>query len=104
MKVRYLVAMTAALAVSASVWADDGAELFKKNGCNACHAVDKKTVGPAVKDIAAKYAGDTGAAAKLEAKVRNGGAGSFGTMPMPPNKKVSDDNLKSVVTWMLSQK
>lgn len=107
MKVRHLVALAAALAVSSTALAaDDGEALFKKNTCGSCHALDKKSVGPALKDIAAKYKGDKGAQAKLEAKVRNGGSGSFGAMPMPGNspKTVSDGDIKAMVAWILSQK
>ncbi len=106
MKVRYLIALTAALSVSATAFAaDDGEALFKKSGCSTCHSVAKKLVGPAFKEVAAKYAGDSTAQAKLEQKVRNGGAGSFGKMPMPATgKNVSDENIKTLVTWVLSQK
>ena len=106
MKVRYLIAMTAALSVSATAFAaDDGEALFKKSSCVSCHTLDKKSVGPALKDISAKYAGDKTAQAKLETKVRNGGSGSFGSMPMPPTaKSVSDENIKSMVAWVLSLK
>ena len=104
MKARYLIAMTA-LSVSAIAFAaDDGEALFKKSNCVACHAVAKKTVGPALKDIAAKYKGNKGAQAQLEAKVRSGGKDSFGTMPMPATpKSVSDGDIKTMVTWILSQ-
>ncbi|MDP2694600.1 MAG: c-type cytochrome [Gallionella sp.] len=105
MKIRYLV-LTAALSVSATAFAaGDGAALFKQNNCGACHAAAKKTVGPALADIAAKYKGDKGAQAKLEAKTRSGGAGSFGTMPMPPTaKSASDADIKTMVAWILGQK
>ena len=105
MKVRYLAAMTLALTVSASALADDGQALYKKSGCSVCHALNKKNVGPAFTEVAAKYAGDSTAQAKLEKKVRNGGAGSFGSMPMPPTSKgVSDDSIKAIVAWVLTQK
>ncbi|HEU0189372.1 MAG TPA: c-type cytochrome [Gallionella sp.] len=106
MKASYLVAMTAALSVSTVAFAaDDGEALFKKSNCVACHAVAQKTVGPALKDIAAKYKGDKGAQARLEAKVRSGGKDSFGTMPMPATpKSVSDGDIKTMVTWVLNQK
>lgn len=105
MKVRYLVA-AAALTFSASAFAaDNGEALFKKSGCTSCHAVAKKAVGPALKDVAAKYAGDATAQAKLEAKVRAGGKGSFGSMAMPATgKNVSDESIKTIVAWILSQK
>ena len=106
MKVRYLVATAAALAISTAAFAaEDGEALFKKSSCVSCHSVDKKSVGPSLKDIAAKYKDDKGAQATLEAKVRNGGKGSFGSMPMPATAKtVSDENIKAIVSWVLTQK
>ncbi len=105
MKVRYIVAMSLGLAVSASALANDGEALFKKSGCNVCHALNKKSVGPAFTEVAKKYAGDAGAQTKLEAKVRSGGSGSFGGMPMPPTgKNVSDESIKALVAFALSQK
>ena len=106
MKVRYLIAFTAALSVSATAFAaNDGEALFKKSGCNICHAVNKKSVGPALTEIAAKYKDDKEAQTKLEQKVRNGGAGSFGKVPMPATGKgVSDDSIKAIVAWTLTQK
>jgi len=106
MKTRYLIAMIAALSVSAAAFAvDDGEALFNKSGCTACHTVDKKLVGPAMKEVAAKYKGDKGAQARLEKKVRNGGSGSWGAVPMPPaQKSVSDGSIKTIVEWALSRK
>ncbi len=77
--------------------------LAQNKGCMACHAIDKKIVGPSVKDIAAKYKGDNTAAAALEAKVKNGGSGVWGPVPMPPNAAVSDADIKTLVAWMLAQ-
>ena len=80
-------------------------ELAKKNACTACHAVDKKLVGPAYKDVAAKYANDKGAEAKLFEKVKKGGQGVWGDIPMPPNSPmVKDDDIKKLVDWILSLK
>lgn len=79
-------------------------ELMKKNGCAACHAIDKKIVGPAYQDVAAKYKGDATAAAKLADKVKKGGAGVWGPIPMPPNAQVSDADVKNLVAWILSLK
>ncbi|SCK19334.1 c-type cytochrome [Vogesella sp. LIG4] len=77
-------------------------ELAKKNNCLACHSVDHKVVGPAFKDVAAKYKGQN-VQAKLEEKVRKGGSGSFGPVPMSPNPQVPDAELKQLVKWVLSQ-
>jgi cytochrome c len=77
-------------------------ELAKKNGCAACHAADKKIVGPAWKDVAAKYKSDAKAPDALAAKVKAGGKGVWGTVPMPPQTKVSDADLKSIIGWVLS--
>jgi len=106
MKTRYLIAAAAALSLSATAFAaDSGDAVFKKSNCGSCHAPDKKSVGPSLKDISAKYAGDKGAQAKLETKVRNGGSGSFGGMPMPATPKtVGDADIKAMVSWILSQK
>jgi cytochrome c len=79
-------------------------ELAKKNACTACHAVDKKIVGPAFKDVAAKYRGDAKAEAMLVEKVKKGGVGVWGQVPMPPNPQVSDADAKALVKWVLSLK
>jgi cytochrome c len=84
--------------------ADDQLALATKDGCTACHSVDAKIVGPAYKDVAKKYRGDKGAQAKLEAKVKAGGAGVWGEIPMPPNTQVSDADVKKLVEWVLSLK
>ncbi len=80
------------------------AELATKKNCLACHAVDKKLVGPAYKEVAAKYKGDAGAAAKLADKIQKGGVGVWGQLPMPANPQVSPDEAKTLVAWVLSQK
>jgi cytochrome c551/c552 len=81
-----------------------GQALMQKNGCGACHAVDKKIVGPAYQDVAAKYKGDAGALAKLSQKVKAGGAGVWGPVPMPPNPQVADGDIKALVSWILTLK
>lgn len=95
---------TALLAMTASAIAGSGAEaLAQKSGCLLCHGVDKKIVGPAYKDVAAKYKGDKTAEAKLIQKVKTGGSGAWGEMPMPPNSpQVKDDDIKTIVQWVLS--
>ena len=78
--------------------------LAKKHNCLACHAIDKKLVGPSYAEVAAKYKGDAGAEAKLIAKVKNGGSGAWGQIPMPPNASVPDADIKTMVKWVLSTK
>ncbi len=81
-----------------------GDALMQKHGCAACHGIDKKIVGPAYVDVAAKYKGDAGALAKLTQKVKAGGAGVWGPVPMPPNPQVPDDDIKALVSWILALK
>lgn len=80
--------------------------IIKKARCVSCHAVDQKRVGPAYIDVANKYRNDAGAEARLIAKVRNGGTGVWGEIPMPPNPadRLSDEDLKKAVRWILSLK
>jgi cytochrome c len=80
------------------------ADLAKAKNCFACHTVDKKVVGPAYKDVAKKYAGDKGAAERLAKKVREGGVGVWGSVPMPANPQVSDADARTLVQWVLTQK
>lgn len=101
--------LTTCLFVSAGLLASTGNALAseamaKKYNCFGCHTVNKKLVGPAFKDIAAKYKGNAGAAANLVAKVKNGGAGTWGQIPMPPNASVPDADVKTMVKWVLSIK
>ena len=104
MKAVYVAVMAAAgIVMAGQAQADAGADLAKAKNCLSCHAVDKKLVGPAYKDVAAKYKGDKGAAEKLAAKVKAGGKGVWGEIPMPPNN-VTDDEAKKLVEWVLSQK
>lgn len=79
-------------------------ELLAKSGCTACHSVDKKIVGPAYKEVAAKYKGDKGAEKMLFEKVKAGGQGTWGQVPMPPNSQVKDEDIKKLVKWVLSLK
>ena len=79
-------------------------ELATTSGCTACHAVDKKVVGPGFKEVAAKYKGDAKAEAMLFDKVKKGGVGTWGQVPMPPNAGVKDADIKTLVKWVLTQK
>jgi cytochrome c len=78
--------------------------LAKKYNCFACHQTSKKVVGPSYKEVAAKYASDKGAQAKLVDKVKKGGVGVWGQVPMPPNAQVPDADVQALVKWILSQK
>lgn len=78
--------------------------MMKKDGCAACHAIDKKLVGPSYLDVANKYRNDKGAAANLAKKVKAGGSGVWGQIPMPPNAAVSDADIKDLVEWILTLK
>ena len=101
-----LVMLVGTLAVSNQALAVDakaGKSIAAKNACLACHAIDKKVIGPAYKDVAAKYKGVAGAEDKLVAKVKAGGSGVWGTMAMPPHQEMSDVDLHTVVQWVLSQ-
>ncbi|HOY70495.1 MAG TPA: c-type cytochrome [Methylotenera sp.] len=77
--------------------------LAQKSGCLACHSIDKKVLGPSYKDVAAKYKGDKAAEAKLVEKVKKGGSGTWGPMPMPANTQVKDEDIKTLVKWVLAQ-
>jgi len=98
------IATAAAIGLAASsTWAADGHAIAQKNNCFACHAVGQKLVGPAFKDVAKKYKGDAQAEATLMAKVKAGGQGVWGSIPMPAQAQLSDDDLKTVVDWVLAQ-
>lgn len=90
--------------VSQSALAADPADLAKQKNCMACHAVGNKVVGPAYKDVAAKYAGQKDAEAKLAQKVIKGGSGVWGAVPMPANPQVSEAEAHTLVKWILAQK
>ena len=89
-------------AVAGPVFAQ--ADLAQKKNCMACHAVDKKVLGPSYKDVAAKYAGQKDAADKLAAKVMKGGTGVWGNIPMPANPLVSEAEAKQLVAWIMTLK
>jgi len=97
-----LFALGGALALQSAL-AADGAELFQTKGCTVCHSIDNKVVGPAFKDVAAKYAGQDGAADMLAAKIKSGGSGTWGQIPMPPNA-VTEEEAKILAEWVLTQK
>ncbi len=97
-----LLALGGALALQPAL-AQDGESLYKSKACAACHAIDSKLVGPSYKDVAAKYAGQDGAAEMLAGKIKNGSQGVWGPIPMPPNG-VTDEEAKILAEWILTHK
>lgn len=103
MKPMFMIASALlALGVSTQAWAQ--LDLAKAKNCMACHAIDKKIVGPAYKDVAKKYAGQKDAEDKLTQKVLKGGSGVWGPVPMPANSQVTEAEARTLVKWVLSQK
>jgi cytochrome c len=96
-----ILGASAVAAAAAPAWSSP--ELAKKHACFACHAVDKKLVGPSYKDVAGKYRGDKGAEARLFDKVKKGSQGTWGQVPMPPNAAVPDAEVRALVKWILAQ-
>lgn len=99
---RVLTLMALAVVAAGPAFADQA--LATAKNCMACHAIDKKLVGPAYKDVAAKYAGQAGAADKLAAKIQKGGSGVWGPVPMPANTQVNEAEAKKLAAWVLSLK
>lgn len=99
---RSLITLAMALSVAAPAMADQA--LATSKNCMACHAVDKKLVGPGYKEVAAKYAGQKDAADKLAAKIIKGGSGVWGPVPMPANAQVNEAEAKKLAAWILSLK
>jgi cytochrome c len=98
-----LFAAVAAVGLRPGVAAEPpaGLNVARSNACLGCHAVDRKLVGPGFVQIAAKYKGDSQAEEKLEAKVRDGGSGVWGVVPMPAHPRMSDGDIRTVVRWVL---
>jgi cytochrome c len=96
------LATIVAAVITPAAFADQA--MAEKKNCLACHQVDKKLVGPAYKDVAAKYAGQKDAAAKLAEKIQKGGTGVWGQIPMPANPQVNADEAKALAIWILSLK
>jgi cytochrome c len=96
-----ILGASAVAAAAAPAWSSP--ELAKKHACFACHATDKKLVGPSYKDVAGKYRGDKGAEARLFDKIKKGSQGTWGQVPMPPNAAVPDAEVRALVKWILSQ-
>lgn len=101
---KFTPALLLALATVATAPALANADLAQKKNCMACHAVDKKVVGPGYKEVAAKYAGQKDAVDKLAQKVIKGGAGVWGPVPMPANAQVTEAEAKQLVQWIMTLK
>lgn len=99
-----MVGMVVSAFASQAAMADAGLDLAKSKNCLACHAVSTKLVGPAYKDVAAKYAGQKDAEGKLVQKVMKGGSGAWGAIPMPANPQVTEAEAHTLVKWVLAQK
>ena len=102
-----LLTAAAAATLATGAYAADakaGEALAKASGCLACHTVDKKLIGPGYKEIADRYRKDKGAEAMLVKKVKEGGKGVWGDIPMAPNAHVKDEDIKTMVQWILSLK
>lgn len=99
---RTLITLAMMLSAAAPAMAD--LALAASKNCMACHAVDKKLVGPSYKDVAAKYTGQKDAVDKLAAKIIKGGSGAWGPVPMPANSQVNDADAKKLVAWILTMK
>ena len=97
-----LLVLIAAIVTVGSAFAQQ--DLATKKNCFACHAVEKKVVGPAYKDVAAKYNGQKDAVAKLSEKIMKGGSGVWGPVPMPANPQVNEAEAKQLAQWVLSLK
>jgi cytochrome c len=104
MKIAALLIAVLGLALTGVASASPGEDLVKKSGCTACHQNDKKLVGPAYQEVATKYKADAGAAAKLAVKVKAGGSGVWGPVPMPPHPQISEADIKTMIAYVLSLK
>jgi cytochrome c len=104
MNKRNFAIMAAVIAALSAPWAARASdELAKKSGCATCHAVDKKMVGPSYKDVAAKYKNQKGAEALIAGRIKNGGSGVWGSLPMPATAGLSDADAATLAKWVLAQ-
>ncbi|WP_426397601.1 c-type cytochrome [Ralstonia sp. R-29] len=100
----FLLLTLASTAISTAAYAaPDMQALADKSGCFSCHSVQNKIVGPAFADVAAKYKGDADAPARLAQKVREGGKGVWGRIPMPPHPNLKEEEAQQLVAWVLSR-
>lgn len=101
---KFAIVALAAIGVFAAGHAAASEKLAQSSGCMTCHAIDKKGIGPGYKEVAAKYRTDKNAEANLVKKVKAGGSGVWGATPMPPNAHVKEDDIKTIVRWILTLK
>ena len=99
-----LIVLGIALSAAITAPAFASADLAKQKNCLACHATDKKVIGPSYKDVAAKYAGQKDASDKLAQKIIKGGSGVWGAVPMPANPQVNEADAKALATWIMGTK
>ncbi len=107
MKFRLLITSLVVMAGISNVYADDAEdvkELVQASGCLSCHSVDEKIVGPAFKDVVAKYSADPDAVANISQSIKNGSRGKWGRMAMPAHASLSSEELKTLATWVMSRK
>lgn len=97
---KYILAIVLAISFNS---ANANEALAQKSGCLACHNVNVKILGPAYKDVAAKYRGQAGAEDKLVAKVKAGGSGVWGAIPMPPHPQIKEEDIRIIVKWVLTK-
>lgn len=98
---KYILAIVLAISFNS---ANANEALAQKSGCLACHNVNVKILGPAYKDVAAKYRGQAGAEDKLVAKVKAGGSGVWGPIPMPAHPQIKEEDIRTIVKWVLTTK
>lgn len=107
MKYKFLLTSLLVVASVSNVYADDAEdvkELVQASGCLSCHAIDEKIVGPAFKDVVAKYSSDPDAVATISQSIKNGSRGKWGRMAMPSHSSLSSEELKTLATWVMSTK
>jgi cytochrome c len=102
MRLLIILSAAAGLMIAGNTGAVEMPDLAKKNNCIACHAIDRKVVGPAWMDVAKKYKGDKSAEARLVAKVKKGGSGVWGSMAMPPQPAVKEEDIRELVKFILA--
>ncbi len=103
-RISLIAAAVGTLALGSAASAQDAAKLAQEKACLACHAIDKNVVGPSYKEVAAKYKSDKNAEANLAKKIRAGGVGVWGQIPMPPSTTVNEKEAAVLAKWVLSQK